>query len=134
VDKPVDEPTALPAAERRPDESTPRERAVSVAYWSLVLLVIVGLGPIFGFLRTIVAVAMFSALAYFGIRQVRSMMTNIPDPEPTDVSEYGLKYVCEMCGLELKVEVAAKERAPTHCMEPMKLVRTGGKPPLRPLD
>lgn len=113
------------------DQPSRRERTVSVVFWSLALLAIVALGPIFGFLRTAIAVVMFSVLAYFGVRQVTSMMTNVPDPEPTDVSDYGLKYVCEMCGLELKVEVAAKEKAPTHCMEPMKLVRTGGKPPLR---
>jgi hypothetical protein len=39
-----------------------------------------------------------------------------------------------MCGLELKVEIAAKDRAPSHCMEPMVLVRTGGKPPLTTVE
>lgn len=88
------------------------------------------LGYFFGYLRAAIAVAVFLILASFALRQIRSLANAPPDPEITDVSDYGLKYVCAMCGLELKVEVAARDRAPTHCMEPMKLIRTGGKPPL----
>ena len=98
------------------------------------LIAIVALGVPFGFLRATIAVLIFLAIAVFGARQMKSMVSIPPEPDVTDVSDYGLKYVCEMCGLELKIEVAAKDRAPSHCMEPMKLVRTGGKPPLRPVD
>lgn len=105
-------------------EATRGERVASALIWGLAIAAVAGLGPIFGFLRTIVALGMFAALAYFGTRQVRSMMTDLPDPEPTDVSGYGLKYVCGMCGLELRVEIAARDKPPTHCMEPMELVRT----------
>jgi hypothetical protein len=101
---------------------------------AVVIVAIAALGPIFGFLRTIVAVAMFFGIFTFGTRQVRSMFKAPPEPELADVSEYGLKYVCTMCGLELKVEVAAKDRAPTHCMEPMVLIRTGGIPPLTTVE
>jgi hypothetical protein len=69
----------------------------------------------------------------FGARYIHSVVSAPPEPEIADVSEYGLKYVCTMCGLELKIEVAAKDKAPSHCMEPMVLVRSGGKPPLRPI-
>jgi len=101
----------------------------------LALVAIVGLGTWFGdFFRAAIAVAMFFAISIFGTRQVRSMIAAPPEPEIADVSDYGLRYVCTMCGLELKVEVAARDKAPTHCMEPMELVRTGGKPILRPLD
>jgi hypothetical protein len=98
------------------------------------LVAVIALGPIFGFVRTILAVAMFLAILTFGSRQVRSMFRAPPEPELADVSAYGLKYVCTMCGLELKVEIAAKDRAPSHCMEPMVLVRTGGKPPLTTVE
>jgi len=98
------------------------------------LIAIVALGVPFGFMRATVAVLLFLGIATFGARQMKSMVSIPPEPDVTDVSDYGLKYVCEMCGLELKIEVAAKDRAPSHCMEPMKLVRTGGKPPLRPVD
>ncbi len=101
----------------------------------LALVATVALGTWFGdFIRAALAVAMFFAIATFGSRQVRSMIAAPPDPEVADVSDYGLRYVCSMCGLELKLEVAARDKAPTHCMEPMELVRTGGKPVLRPLD
>ena len=48
-----------------------------------------------------------------------------------DVAKYELRYVCTMCGLELKVEKAARDKAPTHCMEPMVLV-TGHGPETPP--
>lgn len=101
---------------------------------ALALAAVIALGPTFGFVRAAVGVLMFFAIATFGTRQVRSMMKAPPEPELADVSEYGLKYVCTMCGLELKIEVAAKDRPPSHCMEPMVLERTGGKPPLRTVE
>jgi hypothetical protein len=99
----------------------------------IVIGVYLALGYSFGFIRAAIGMAMFVAILVVGVRWVQSAVTTLPDPEPTDVSEYGLKYVCTMCGLELKVEVAARDKPPTHCMEPMVLVRSGGKPPLRPV-
>ena len=87
----------------------------------------------YGVIRTLLALGMGLLILAFGVKYVHSVIAAPPEPELADVSDYGLRYVCTMCGLELKVEVAAKDRAPTHCMEPMVLVRTGGKPPLRPV-
>ena len=97
----------------------------------LALLAMILLGEIFGYYRSITGVLMFVGIMVFGTRYVQSIGEVPPEPEITDVSEYGLKYVCVNCGLELKVEKAAKDKPPTHCMEPMNLVREGGKPPLR---
>jgi hypothetical protein len=91
------------------------------------------LGNSFGYVRAAIGLAMFAAILVFGARWIASAVSSQPEPEVTDVSDYGLKYVCTMCGLELKVEVAARDKPPTHCMEPMVLVRSGGKPPLRPV-
>jgi len=91
----------------------------------------IALGIPFGFLRAAVAVAMSAAILYFGVRYLRTVVTLLPEPEVTDVGDHGLKYVCSMCGLELRVEKAARDKAPRHCMEPMVLVRDGGQPPLR---
>lgn len=99
----------------------------------LAAVAVVVLGETFGYFRSITGVAMFVAILVLGTRYVQTMGDIPPEPEITDVSEYGLKYVCQNCGLELKVEKAAKDKAPTHCMEPMNLVREGGKPPLRPV-
>ncbi len=102
-----------------------------VAAGLVAAAVIVGtLGYFFGFVRATIAAVVFLLLFSFAVRQVRSLANSPPEPEVADVSEYGLRYVCTMCGLELKVEVAARDKPPTHCMEPMKLIRTGGKPPL----
>ncbi|MGH2693995.1 MAG: hypothetical protein ACRDJJ_04190 [Actinomycetota bacterium] len=94
---------------------------------------VIGLGLAYGFLRAAIAVVMFAAIAVVGIRYLYSVLQAPPEPEVSDVSEYGLRYVCRMCGLELRVERAARDRPPTHCMEPMELVTESGKPPLRPL-
>ena len=91
------------------------------------------LGYLYGYIRAGLAVGMFLAIVLAGTRFVRQMVVAPPEPEIADVSEYGLKYVCDNCGLELRVEKAARDRPPTHCTEPMKLVREGGKPPLRPV-
>lgn len=106
----------------------PRRPTVVIAVAAAIALV--GIGRVFGYGRAAIALLMFAVIFSFGLRQLRGIANSPPDPEVTDVSEYGLKYVCSMCGLELRVEVAARDRAPTHCMERMKLVRTGGKPPL----
>lgn len=100
--------------------------------FAAVALLVAALSP-YGFLRTLLAVAMGLLILVFGIKYIHSVVSSPPEPEIADVSDYGLRYVCTMCGLELKVEVAAKDRAPSHCMEPMVLVRSGGKPPLRPV-
>jgi hypothetical protein len=98
------------------------------------LIATIALGFPFGFVRAAVAVAMFAAILTFGVRYMRSIVhAPPPEPELADVGDYGLRYVCSMCGLELKIERAARDRAPTHCMEPMVLVRDGGRPPLRPV-
>ena len=91
------------------------------------------LGYFYGYVRAAVGVLMFLVILVVGVRFVRQMVIAPPVPNPEDVSGYGLKYVCEACGLELRVEKASKDPAPKHCGEPMTLVREGGKPPLRPV-
>jgi hypothetical protein len=87
------------------------------------------LGEYFGYLRAAIGALMFYGIFIVGVRYMQFLVAAPPDPEVTNVSDYGLRYVCTMCGLELRVEVAAKDRAPTHCMEPMVLVRDGGRTP-----
>jgi hypothetical protein len=95
--------------------------------------VLLALGHFYGYLRAGIAVGMFTAILVFGFRYIQQLGLAPPEPEISDVSEHGLKYVCTMCGLELRVEKAARDKAPTHCMEPMVLIREGGTPPLRPV-
>ena len=91
--------------------------------------VLVLLGESFGYLRAVIGALMFYGIFIVGARYMQFLVAAPPDPEVADVSGYGLRYVCTMCGLELRVEVAAKDKAPTHCMEPMVLVRDGGRAP-----
>lgn len=104
--------------------------------WIVVPLAVgtfVWLGSEYGYIRSSLAVIMGLAIWVIGLRYLRSIMQAPPEPEITDVSEYGLKYICSMCGLELRVEKAARDRAPSHCMEPMILEREGGRPPIHPV-
>jgi hypothetical protein len=94
---------------------------------ALAVGLLVVLGELFGYVRALVGVVLFYLVFVVSVRYMHFLVTAPPDPEVADVSDYGLKYVCTMCGLELRVEVAAKDRAPTHCMEPMVLVRDGGR-------
>lgn len=88
------------------------------------------LGARFGYLRAALAVGMFGALVVFMGRYIVNMaQPPPPEQQPVDASAYDLRYVCSNCGLELKVEMAAREKPPTHCMEPMVLVRASGSVP-----
>ena len=109
-------------------------RTAVAAVIVLAIVLVIGLGGAFGYVRAGIAVVSFLAVSVYGVRWIRSAVTSLPEPDVADVSEYGLKYVCTMCGLELRLEVAARDKAPTHCMEPMVLVRSEGKPPLRSVD
>jgi hypothetical protein len=100
---------------------------------ALMVVVVAALAVPFGYVRAGVAVAMSAAIFLAGVRYYSSIVAAPPEPEVADVSEYGLKYVCTMCGLELRVEKAARDKAPTHCMEAMVLVREDGRPPLHPV-
>lgn len=103
----------------------PGPPAVTILGAVLVLVLAVLVGSASGLLRAAIAVLMAVIIVTIGIRALRKYRSIPPDPEVADVSDYGLRYVCTMCGLELKVEVAAQDKAPTHCHEPMVLVRTG---------
>jgi hypothetical protein len=107
----------------------------SLALAGLVGLLILFLvaGHLYGYVRAIVAAAMFGLILAWGGRKLFKISHSPPEPELTDVKEYGLRYVCSVCGLELKVEVAATDKAPTHCGEAMVLTRDDGRPPLRPI-
>lgn len=121
------------------DASDPSSRraAPAPARWGLLaisLASLILLARPFGYLRSGVAVVLFLGIAWLGLSYFRAAGEVPPDPEPEDVSSSELHYVCTTCGLELKVEVATTGRAPTHCREPMVLLSSGGKPPLRPVD
>ena len=109
-------------------EAAPTERPRTVLGLLGLAIIVVGLGETFGYVRAVIAGVIFVVLFSFALRQLRGIANSPPEPELADVSEYGLKYVCSMCGLELRVEVAARDKAPTHCMEPMKLVGRGQAP------
>ena len=99
---------------------------------SVVVLFLIG-GRLYGYPRAFVAAVMFGLILMWGVRKLVKISNSPPEPELTDVKEYGLRYVCSVCGLELKVEVAARDKAPTHCGEAMVLTRDDGRPPLRPV-
>ena len=96
---------------------------------AVLIAVAVTLGMAFGYLRTLVAFVFGGVILWIGVSYFRAAGEVPPDPETADVSSSALKYVCTMCGLELRVEVATTDRAPTHCREPMVLFRSEESPP-----
>ncbi len=71
-----------------------------------------------------VAAVLFLFFARLGIGYFKEATRPVTEDAPAeDVPEaISLSYVCEMCGLELAVVKVAKEKAPKHCGEEMKLV------------
>lgn len=96
-----------------------------VAVLVIVMALFVGLGEIYGYSRSAVGLALGGTILYLGFSYFGSAGAAPPETDPTDARGAGLKYVCSICGLELKVEVATNDRAPSHCREPMQLVRSG---------
>ena len=71
----------------------------------------VGLGPVLGWL-----------IFRFGLNMLRSLGTALPGPPPSgELRRVNLRYRCSLCGVELKMTLAANEvpEAPRHCMEDM---------------
>jgi len=97
------------------------------------IVFVAGVGPFFGFWRAAIAFAVAAPVLAVGIGYFRSAGASTPEPDAEEVGESDLRYVCSVCGLELKVIVATNEKAPTHCRERMNLVTAGGNPPLKPV-
>ncbi|MGH2772521.1 MAG: hypothetical protein ACRDIU_05225 [Actinomycetota bacterium] len=87
-------------------------------------------GNVNGPLRMVLSGLMAAGVAWFGVGFFLQMGSPPPpDPEPVKVDpRLRLNYVCSMCGLELAVVMAAKEKAPRHCGEAMELVRRPAGP------
>lgn len=94
---------------------------------------VAGVGPFFGFWRAAIAFAVAAPVLAVGIGYFRSAGQSLPEVEAEEVGGADLRYVCSVCGLELKVIVATNDKAPSHCREKMDLVTVGGKPPLKPV-
>lgn len=73
--------------------------------------------------RVLVALVLGALVARFLVGYFRQATQSLPDdPEPEEVPrQVHLIYICEMCGLELAVAKLAKDKAPKHCGEEMKL-------------
>lgn len=81
-----------------------------------------------GVVKVVLSIVFLVGFIWMGIGYFRQITSPPPpDPEPVRVDPgLRLAYVCEMCGLELAVVKAAKDRAPKHCGEEMILVRSEG--------
>ena len=96
-----------------------RRSARLLPYVALGVVFVAGVGPFFGFWRAAIAYAVAAPILAVGIGYFRSAGTSAPEVEPEAVADEDIRYVCTVCGLELKVIVATNDRAPTHCREYM---------------
>ena len=131
-----DAPAHIPKGGSEPTHGPARRSLVVAVYAALGVGVIVGIILGLSYLsatvsstlvRFIVAIAggIFIARFLWGyFRQATQPLP--PDPEPEAVPrEIVLTYVCSVCGLELEVRTLAKDKAPKHCGEDMKLYVEG---------
>ena len=95
------------------------------------VLFVTAAGEFFGYVRAAIALAMFAGIAWLGVSYFGSARDAPAAPEPEEVGDEEIHYVCSMCGLDVRVEIKGAERPPTHCREPMKIVVS--RPPLRPV-
>jgi hypothetical protein len=71
------------------------------------------------------AVLLFLVLWFAGTALLRSMTTPLPPPPPEgEMRRVNVRYRCSVCGLELRMTLAAEEDPPPprHCQEDMDLV------------
>ena len=83
-------------------------------------------------LRWIVAVALFLAIALGGLMFIRAVASSRPKEklEPEDVEELDVFFVCGDCGTEFQVTRLGEVQVPRHCGEPMQVVRRPRAQPL----
>ena len=108
----------------------------SLRFLPILLLGVVfvaGVGPFFGYGRAVVGYLIAALILSLGIGYFRSAGQSTPEPSTEEVTGSDIRYVCTVCGLELKIIVATNDKAPTHCREKMELVTVAGSPPLRPV-
>ena len=110
-----------------------RRSARLLPFLVLGAVFVAGVGPFFGFWRAAIAFAVAAPILAVGIGYFRSAGNSAPgwEDEPAHEPETEMRYICSVCGLELKVLVATNDRAPTHCREYMELVTVPGPPPLK---
>ena len=71
------------------------------------------------------AIILFFVVWFVGTGMLRSMTTPLPPPPPEgELRKVDVRYRCSICGLELKMTLAAEEEPspPRHCGEDMDMV------------
>lgn len=77
-----------------------------------------------GFLILKVAIAIFVAymVVKIGVTMLRGFGQSLAEPPPPgELRKLRLRYRCSLCGMEIRVDLAASEipEPPRHCMEEM---------------
>ena len=67
------------------------------------------------------AVVIFFGVWFIGTGMIRSMTTPLPPPPQGEMRKVSVRFRCSICGLELKMTLAAEEDPPPprHCGEDM---------------
>ncbi len=83
-------------------------------------------------IRWLVAVGLFFAVAGFGWSFLRGLVSGSPKETvtPEDVQDLDVYFVCAECGTEFQVTRLGQVQVPRHCGEPMTVVRRPRPSPL----
>ena len=91
-------------------------------------------GWVLGFsfwIQFLIAVALFVAVAFAGLAVLRGIAGSGRRAriDPEDVADLDVFFVCAECGTEFKVTRLGEIQVPTHCGEPMKVIRRSRQEP-----
>jgi hypothetical protein len=75
-------------------------------------------------LKLIVGVVVFLVILRLGIFVLRALGTPISEPDQGELRRVNLRYLCTICGAEVKMTKAGEDLPPPprHCMEDMQLI------------
>jgi hypothetical protein len=75
-------------------------------------------------LKLIVGLVAFLVILRVGVFVLRALGTPVPVPDEGELRRVNLRYLCTICGAEVKMTKAGEDLPPPprHCMEDMQLM------------
>jgi len=75
-------------------------------------------------LKIIVAVVAFVVIMRIGVFFLRALATPAPVPDAGELRRVNLKYLCTICGAQVRMTKAGEDLPPPprHCLEDMELM------------
>jgi hypothetical protein len=75
-------------------------------------------------LKIVISLAAFAIIIRLGVFVLRALATPPPTPDEGELRKVNLKYLCTICGAEVRMTKAGEDLPPPprHCLEDMQLM------------